>query len=64
MLIPNKPRSKKEAGTPGGGTKTVFDIGGNKYRLVVDMMYKWGKVLVRHVLTHKEYDRLSKLGKL
>jgi mRNA interferase HigB len=39
--------------------KTVFNSGGNKYRLVVLMMYEWGKVLVRHVLTHKEYDKLS-----
>ena len=30
----------------------MFDIGGNKYRLVVKMMYKWGRVLIRHVLTH------------
>lgn len=40
-------------------TKTVFNIGGNKYRLVVDMRYDLGRVYVRHVLTHPEYDRLS-----
>jgi mRNA interferase HigB len=44
--------------------KTVFNIGGNKYRVVVLMMYEWGKVLVRYVLTHKEYDHLNNLGKL
>jgi mRNA interferase HigB len=43
-----------------GGGKTVFDIGGNKYRLVVKMLYRGGKVLIRHVLTHKEYDRKIK----
>ena len=47
---------------PGG--KTVFDIGGNKYRLVTKILYRAGKVLIRGVLTHKEYDRLIKLGKL
>jgi mRNA interferase HigB len=43
---------------------TVFDIGGNKYRLVVTMRYDWEKVFIRHVVTHKEYDRLSKDGTL
>jgi mRNA interferase HigB len=43
---------------------TVFDIGGNKYRLVVSMRYDFGKVFIRHVVTHKEYDRLSKDGDL
>jgi mRNA interferase HigB len=31
-----------------GKGRVVFDIGGNKYRLVVKMEYKWGKVFVRH----------------
>jgi mRNA interferase HigB len=43
---------------------TVFDIGGNKYRLVVSMRYDWEKVFIRHVVTHKEYDRLNKDGDL
>lgn len=49
-----------------GGHRTVFDIGGNKYRLVVDMRYDLGlgRVYVRHVLTHAEYDRLSRAGQL
>lgn len=49
-----------------GGHTTVFDIGGNKYRLVVDMRYDLGagRVYVRHVLTHAEYDRRSRAGQL
>jgi mRNA interferase HigB len=35
---------------------TVFNIGGNKYRLISVIHYDRGKVFVRHVLTHKEYD--------
>lgn len=46
------------------GKRVVFDIGGNKYRLVVKIEYKWGKVFIRHVVTHREYDRLSKAGLL
>jgi mRNA-degrading endonuclease HigB of HigAB toxin-antitoxin module len=29
----------------------VFNIGGNKYRLVVDMRYDLGRIYIRHVLT-------------
>jgi mRNA interferase HigB len=35
----------------------VFDIGGNKYRLIASVHFNRGKVYVRHVLTHSEYDR-------
>lgn len=47
-----------------GARRTVFNIGGNKYRLVVDMRYDLGRVYVRAVLTHVEYDRKTKEGTL
>ena len=37
--------------------KTVFNIGGNKYRLICLINYKLETVLVSHVLTHEEYDK-------
>ena len=43
---------------------TVFDIGGNKYRLVVSMRYDMGRVYIRHVLTHREYDDRTADGSL
>ena len=39
------------------GKFTVFDISGNKYRLVAAIHYNRKKVYIRHVLTHVEYDR-------
>lgn len=47
-----------------GGRRTIFNIGGDKYRLVVDMRYDLGRVYVREVLTHEEYDRRSIDGTL
>ena len=47
-----------------GPRRAVFNIGGNKYRLVVDMRYELGRIHVRHVVTHAEYDRLMKRGLL
>jgi mRNA interferase HigB len=34
----------------------VFNIGGNKFRLVARVVYGYGRVYVKAVLTHKEYD--------
>jgi mRNA interferase HigB len=34
----------------------VFNIGGNKYRLVTRILYSSQKVFVLKVMTHKEYD--------
>ena len=38
------------------GKLTVFNIGGNKVRLIAAIHYNRGKVYIRAVLTHKEYD--------
>jgi mRNA interferase HigB len=39
------------------GDCTVFNIGGNKYRLITLIFYESHRVYIREVLTHKEYDR-------
>ena len=38
------------------GELTVFNIKGNDYRLIVGMDYRWGRVYVKHLLTHADYD--------
>lgn len=47
-----------------GQGRVVFNIKGNKYRLVADIRYDTGTVYVRHVLTHKDYDRRTREGTL
>jgi mRNA interferase HigB len=37
--------------------RTIFDIGGNKYRLIARVNFKKQVVYVLYVLTHAEYDK-------
>ncbi len=39
------------------GKWTVFNIKGNRFRLIAEINYTFGRIYVRHVLTHAEYDR-------
>jgi mRNA interferase HigB len=39
------------------GKFTVFNIAGNTYRLITVIHFNTGRVYVRRVLTHAEYDR-------
>ena len=39
------------------GDLIVFNIAGNKYRLITSIHFNRGKVYIRNVLTHREYDR-------
>ena len=38
------------------GAFAVFNIGGNKFRLIASVDYRRQIVYVKHVLTHKTYD--------
>ena len=39
------------------GKLTVFNVGGNKVRLIAAIHYNRQRVYIRAVLTHKEYDK-------
>jgi mRNA interferase HigB len=39
------------------GKFVVFDIGGNKFRLIVVIHFNRRRIYVRAVLTHEEYDQ-------
>jgi mRNA interferase HigB len=39
--------------------RVVFNIGGNKYRLVVEMQYRANIAWVKFVGTHEQYDKID-----
>jgi mRNA interferase HigB len=39
------------------GDLTVFDVGGNKYRIVAFIHFRQQIVYVKRIGTHKEYDK-------
>ena len=41
------------------GDRIIFNVGGNKYRLVVHVAYEYRRVLIKFVGTHREYDRID-----
>ena len=39
--------------------RVIFDISGNKYRLIVRVAYSHKRVLIKFVGTHAEYDKID-----
>ena len=39
--------------------RVIFDIGGNRYRLIAHLSYAFGRVLVKFVGTHAAYNRID-----
>ena len=50
-------RSADEVRVVSGRTVVVFNIAGNKYRLITAIHYNLGKVFVLRFMTHGEYSK-------
>jgi len=62
MVVWNNPAEvKKQYGNASilKGSRVVFNICGNKYRLVVKINYPYSVVYVRFAGTHREYDGIN-----
>jgi mRNA interferase HigB len=42
-----------------GGNRLVFNISGNRFRLVVTVNYRFGVIDIRFIGTHAEYDSVD-----
>ncbi len=40
-------------------SRVVFNISGNKYRLVVKVEYEWKLIYIRFIGTHEEYNSID-----
>ncbi len=38
----------------------MFNIGGNKYRLIAEVNFRSQTLFIRHILTHAEYNHAKK----
>lgn len=56
---PNEIKEKYKTASIVGGNKVVFNICGNKYRLIVKINYFAKIVFVKFIGTHKQYDKIN-----
>jgi mRNA interferase HigB len=42
-----------------GNDRAIFNIAGNKYRLIVSVDYSMGRIFVRFIGTHAAYNRIN-----
>jgi mRNA interferase HigB len=42
-----------------GNSRVVFNIAGNKYRLVVKVNYAYRVMYIRFIGTHRQYDQID-----
>lgn len=56
---PNDIKEQYRSASIVGSNKIVFNICGNKYRLIVKINYHMQIVFVKFIGTHKEYDKIN-----
>lgn len=42
-----------------GDNRVIFDIAGNRYRLIAHVSYEYKAVLIKFVGTHADYDKIN-----
>jgi mRNA interferase HigB len=56
---PNQIKEQYRQASVVGNNRVVFNIHGNKYRLIVKINYTAKVVYIRFVGTHKQYDKID-----
>jgi len=56
---PNEIKAQYKSASIVGNNKVVFNICGNKYRLIVKINYFAGIVYIKFIGTHKQYDKID-----
>ncbi len=41
------------------GDQYIFDVGGNKLRIIAKVEFRQGKIFIRQVLTHAQYSKVK-----
>lgn len=57
--IPHDIKEQYRGASICSNNRVVFNIAGNKYRLVVEMQYRAGIVWVKFIGTHVQYDKIN-----
>ena len=58
---PNEIKDQYKSASVVGENRVVFNIAGNKYRLIVAIAYQFGAIYIKFVGTHQEYDKVNAL---
>jgi mRNA interferase HigB len=58
-LRPKDIKARYPAASFLAGNRVVFNIKGNKYRLITHVRYDLGRVYIRFIGTHPEYDKID-----
>jgi len=56
---PQQIRAQYRSASICANNRVVFNIGGNKYRLVIEVQYRAGIVWVKFVGSHVQYDKID-----
>ena len=58
---PNEIKAQYKSASVVGKNRVVFNIAGNKYRLIVAIAYQFGAIYIKFVGTYQEYDKVDAL---